>query len=74
MVGVVGLISATVGGTSDDFGQRIASLCDGSSIVTGSFQVTETFGSTTIGMERSSKTKPESKMIIILSSFDRLYA
>ena len=72
-VGVVGLVLATVGGTSDDFGQSIASLRDGSSFVTGSFQVTATFGSTTTGMKRSSKTKPESRMIITLTSFDRLY-
>ena len=36
------------GGTGDDYGLGISALPDGSSIVTGSFQGTATFGSTTL--------------------------
>ena len=38
----------SAGGTGDDYGSGISSLSDGSSIVTGTFSGTATFGSTTL--------------------------
>ncbi|MEI7521386.1 MAG: hypothetical protein WCK40_08575, partial [Thermoleophilia bacterium] len=40
--------AAQAGGTGTDFGYGVSALPDGSSIVTGYFQDTATFGSTTL--------------------------